>query len=375
MILEQAPEQVPAEGEQGALEGPVVPLLVSGRGQAALAGQAGRLAGFLSERSDVELPGVARSLVSARSALVDRAVVVAADREGAVAGLEAVSRGEWAPGVVTAVGESAAGGVAFVFPGQGAQWVGMGADLLGSSVVFARRMDECARVLDPLTGWSLLEVVRGAGGPSLDAVDVVQPVSFAVMVSLASVWEACGVRADAVVGHSQGEIAAAVVAGVLSLEDAATVVVGRSGLIAARLSGRGGMASIAAGVDQVRALLTGHEGVEIAAVNGPRSVVVAGDQQALTDLISACERDGLRIRRIPVDYGSHSAQVEEIEEELRAVLAGITPRAGTVPFYSTVTGEPVDTTTLDAGYWYRNLRQTVRFEEATQALAAAGHRV
>ncbi|MFE5908516.1 type I polyketide synthase [Streptomyces wedmorensis] len=375
VILEQAPEQVPAEGEQGALEGPVVPLLVSGRGQAALAGQAGRLAGFLSGRSDVELPGVARSLVSARSALADRAVVVAADRDAAVAGLEAVSRGEWAPGVVTAVGESAAGGVAFVFPGQGAQWVGMGADLLGSSVVFARRMDECARVLDPLTGWSLLEVVRGAGGPSLDAVDVVQPVSFALMVSLASVWEACGVRPDAVVGHSQGEIAAAVVAGVLSLEDAATVVVGRSGLIAARLSGRGGMASIAAGVEQVRALLAGYEGVEIAAVNGPRSVVVAGEQQALADLIGVCERDGLRIRRIPVDYGSHSVQVEEIEEELREALAGITPRAGTVPFYSTVTGEPVDATTLDAGYWYRNLRQTVRFEEATQALVAAGHRV
>ncbi|MGW8358623.1 SDR family NAD(P)-dependent oxidoreductase [Streptomyces wedmorensis] len=375
VILEQAPEQVPPSGESSAVFGGVVPLLVSGRGQAALAGQAGRLAGFLSERGDGELTDVARSLVTSRGALNDRAVVVAADREEAVAGLEALARGESNPDLVTAVGGAVKGRTAFVFPGQGAQWVGMGADLLGSSVVFARRMDECARVLDPLTGWSLLEVVRGTGGPSLDAVDVVQPVSFAVMVSLASVWEACGVRADAVVGHSQGEIAAAVVAGVLSLEDAATVVVERSGLIAARLSGRGGMASIAAGVEQVQALLTGYEGVEIAAVNGPQSVVVAGEQQALTDLIGVCEKDGVRIRRIPVDYGSHSVQVEEIEEELREALAGITPRAGTVPFYSTVTGEPVDTTTLDAGYWYRNLRQTVRFEEATQALVAAGHRV
>ncbi|MFE5981008.1 type I polyketide synthase [Streptomyces wedmorensis] len=379
VILEQAPlaeqalEQSP---EPGVFSGPHVPLLVSGRGQAALAGQAGRLAGFLSEHAEDELTDVARSLVTTRGTLTDRAVIVATDRDEAVSGLEALARDEWAPGVVTAFGGAVKGRTAFVFPGQGAQWVGMGADLLGSSVVFARRMDECARVLDPLTGWSLLEVVRGAGGVSLDAVDVVQPVSFAVMVSLASVWEACGVRADAVVGHSQGEIAAAVVAGVLSLEDAATVVVGRSGLIAARLSGRGGMASIAAGVEQVRALLAGCEGVGIAAVNGPRSVVVAGEQQALTDLITACGAAGIQTRELTLANGvaGHTAQVEEIEEELRAALAGITPRAGTVPFYSTVTGEPVDTTTLDAGYWYRNLRQTVRFEEAIQALAAAGHR-
>ncbi|MFQ6148740.1 SDR family NAD(P)-dependent oxidoreductase, partial [Streptomyces seoulensis] len=178
-----------------------------------------------------------------------------------------------------------------------------------------------------------------------------------------------------VVGHSQGEIAAAVVAGVLSLEDGAAVVVERSRLIGARLSGGGGMASVAADVEQVRTLLAGYEGLEVAAVNGPRSVVVAGSDPGLASLITDCEASGLRARRIPVDYASHSARVEEIEEDLRAVLAGVTPGAGRVPFYSTVTGEPIDTTTLDAGYWYRNLRRTVRFEAATRALAAAGHRV
>ncbi|APS22776.1 beta-ketoacyl synthase [Streptomyces sp. Tue 6075] len=375
VVLEQAPEQVPVGGEQGVLEGPVVPLVVSGRGQAGLAGQAGRLAGFLAGRDDVELVDVARSLAGTRGSLVDRAVVVAGGRGEAVAGLEAVARGEWVPGVVSAVGEGVSGRVVFVFPGQGAQWVGMGADLLGSSGVFARRLGECARVLDPLTGWSLLEVVRGVGGVSLDGVDVVQPVSFAVMVSLAAVWEACGVVPDAVVGHSQGEIAAAVVGGVLSLEDAARVVVERSRLIGARLSGCGGMVSVAAGVERVEGLLDGFEGVEIAAVNGPQSVVVAGEQEALDGLVGVCEGVGVRVRRIPVDYASHTVQVEEIEEELGSVLAGIAPGVGRVPFYSTVTGAPVDTATLDAGYWYRNLRHTVRFEEATRALAAAGHRV
>ncbi|MFQ6148764.1 SDR family NAD(P)-dependent oxidoreductase, partial [Streptomyces seoulensis] len=177
-----------------------------------------------------------------------------------------------------------------------------------------------------------------------------------------------------VVGHSQGEIAAAVVAGVLSLEDGAAVVVERSRLIAARLSGGGGMASVATDVEQVRTLLAGYEGLEVAAVNGPRSVVVAGSDPALASLIADCEASGLRARRIPVDYASHSARVEEIEEELRTVLAGVTPGAGRVPFYSAVTGEPIDTTTLDAGYWYRNLRHTVRFESAIRALAADGFR-
>ncbi|MFQ6148807.1 type I polyketide synthase, partial [Streptomyces seoulensis] len=183
VIIEEAPpaERTSEESpEPGVFAGPDLPLLVSGRGEAALAGQAGRLAKFLAEHAEHELTDVTRSSVTTRAALPDRAVVVASGREEAVAGLEAAARGEWAPGVVTAFGGAVKGRTAFVFPGQGAQWVGMGADLLGVSGVFARRLGECARVLDRLTGWSLLEVVRGGGGVSWDAVDVVQPVSFAV---------------------------------------------------------------------------------------------------------------------------------------------------------------------------------------------------
>ncbi|MER5362081.1 SDR family NAD(P)-dependent oxidoreductase [Streptomyces sp. NPDC002785] len=377
VILEQAPETAPGgeSGTPGVLGGGAVPLALSARGRAGLAGQAQNLASFLGEQPDMSALDTARSLIRTRSLLPERAVVVAGDRDEALAGLEALGKGESAPGVVTGEGGSVNGRKVLVFPGQGAQWAGMGADLLDASPVFAARMAQCAKVLDPLTGWSLLDVIRQAdGAPSLDAVDVVQPVSFAVMVSLAALWEACGVVPDAVVGHSQGEIAAACVAGGLTLRDAATVVALRSRAIAAGLSGRGGMASIAADADRVAELIKQWPGeIDIAAVNGPAAIVVAGERKALRELVLTCEESGVRVREIPVDYASHSVHVESIESELHTTLAKIAPRSGAVPFYSTVTGALFDTAGLDAGYWYRNLRRTVRFDPAVRALAAAGH--
>ncbi|MEX0167531.1 SDR family NAD(P)-dependent oxidoreductase [Streptomyces sp. LMG1-1-1.1] len=379
VILEQAPETAPG-GEHatpGVLGGDVVPLALSARGRAGLAGQARNLASFLGGQPDVSALDAARALIRTRGLLPERAVVVASDRAEALAGLEALGKGESAPGVVTGVGGSVNARKVFVFPGQGAQWAGMAADLLDASPVFTARMEECAKALDPLTGWSLLDVIRQAeGAPSLDAVDVVQPVSFAVMVSLAALWQACGVVPDAVVGHSQGEIAAACVAGGLTLEDAATVVALRSRAIATTLSGRGGMASIAADADRVAELIKRWPGeIEIAAVNGPASIVVAGRRESLRELVLACEQSGVRVREIPVDYASHSAHVEAVESELHTTLANIAPRPGAVPFYSTVTGGLLDTAELDAGYWYRNLRRTVRFDPTVRALAAAGHGV
>ncbi|WP_126896613.1 type I polyketide synthase, partial [Streptomyces sp. WAC 01420] len=253
----------------------------------------------------------------------------------------------------------------FVFPGQGSQWSGMAVELLGSSAVFAARFGECERALEPFVDWSLAEVVRSG---VYDRVDVVQPVLWAVMVSLAAVWESVGVRPDAVVGHSQGEIAAAVVAGALSLEDGARVVALRSRAIRG-LAGRGGMVSVPLPVDEVRGLLP--EGVWVAAVNGPLSVVVAGDPAGLETVLSSVER----ARRVPVDYASHSAHVEEIRQEILDVLAPVSPHSGRIPFYSTVTGGLLDTTALDADYWYRNLRRTVELETTVRALAAASHGV
>ncbi|MEU7584332.1 SDR family NAD(P)-dependent oxidoreductase [Streptomyces sp. NPDC041068] len=388
VILEQAPEseQVPeweSESESAvASADPVEPLalpwLLSARGAEALRDQAARLLSHLQADPALSPIDVGWSLASGRTEFGHRAALVARDRDGLVSCLETLARGESAPGVVTgpAGGTSAGsrGRVVFVFPGQGAQWAGMGVELLDASPVFAERLGECAAALSEFVDWSLVDVLRGvAGAPSLERVDVVQPVSWAVMVSLAEVWRSMGVEPSAVVGHSQGEIAAACVAGGLSLRDGARVVALRSQAIAEHLAGRGGMMSVALPLAEVESRLEGWVGrLEIAAVNGPSSTVVAGEPDALDELLAACEAEGVRARRVPVDYASHTSHVELIEDELARVLGDITPQPARVPFYSAVTGQPVETTGLDAGYWYRNLRQTVRFEESIGALSGAG---
>ncbi|MFJ2598877.1 type I polyketide synthase [Streptomyces erythrochromogenes] len=357
---------------------PALPYVLSAKSPAALAAQAARLAQHLRGAGAATEPaGVAHALATTRTAMTHRATVVAADATTLLAGLDALAeaRGQASPAVLEGTADSD-GDTVFVFPGQGSQWPGMALELLDTSPVFAARMAECAAALDAYTDWSLLDVLRGAeSAPGLDRVDVVQPVLFAVMVSLAELWQAHGVRPAAVVGHSQGEIAAACVAGALTLDDAARVVALRSQALTA-LSGQGGMVSVAQPADAVRARLAPWgERLSLAAVNGPTSVVVSGEPNALDALLDACARDGIRARRIPVDYASHSAQVTRIEEELRTTLAPVAPRAARIPLYSTVTGAAVDTTLLDAAYWYANLRGTVEFEHATRALLDAGHRV
>ncbi|WP_410606951.1 acyltransferase domain-containing protein [Amycolatopsis sp. lyj-109] len=383
LILEEAPDaglpQLVVSGNSGSNPNyhsrpSVVPVVVSARG--ALAGQAGRLAAFLSE-SDEPLSDVAGALVSGRSLFGDRAVVVAGTHEEASAGLAALARGESTPDVVTGsvAASGAPGKVVWVFPGQGSQWAGMGRELLESSPVFAERIAECAAALDPWIDWSLLDVLRGEG--DLDRVDVLQPACFAVMVGLAAVWQSVGVRPDAVVGHSQGEIAAACVAGALSLPDAAKVVALRSQAIAAKLAGRGGMASVALSEEDAVAQLTPWaDRVEVAAVNSPSSVVVAGDAEALDQVLEALSAQEIRVRRVAVDYASHTRHVEDIQEPLAEALAGIEAQAPSLPFFSTLTGDWItDSGVVDGGYWYRNLRNQVGFGPAVAELLGLGHRV
>jgi acyl transferase domain-containing protein len=371
VLVEQAPAADAPDAERPTSDGLLLPWVLSGRGVAALRGQAARLVPVL-EDDDRALVDVAFSLATSRASFSERAVVVAADRAEVLIGLDAVTQGVSASGVVTGSAD-VEGRTAFVFPGQGSQWVGMAVELLGASPVFAASFERCEAALGPWVDWSLSDVVRGQ---SLDRVDVVQPALWAVLVSLAELWQSFGVAPDAVVGHSQGEIAAAYIAGALSLEDAARVVALRSKAIAA-LAGTGGMASIAEPVAVVEARIAAggwQDVVSVAAVNGPSSVVVSGQPGALADLVAAAQAEDVRARVIPVDYASHSAQVEAIESELLAALADIQPRTGWIPMLSTVTGEWIDTATLDATYWYTNLRQTVRFEEATRALLDEGFR-
>nr|WP_103336602.1 type I polyketide synthase [Amycolatopsis sp. CA-126428] len=366
LIIEEAPEE-PAAPAPVPVD--VVPLVISARSNGSLAGQAQRLTGV-----DVPLAQLAGALVSGRAVLEERAVVVAGSDEEARGGLGALARGEAAPGVVTG-SAGKPGKVVWVFPGQGTQWAGMGRELLDASPVFAERIKECAAALDQWTGWSLLDVLRGDG--DLDRVDVLQPACFAVMVGLAAVWESVGVRPDAVVGHSQGEIAAACVSGALSLEDAAKVVALRSRAIAAELSGRGGMASVALSEPEANARLALWDGrIEVAAVNGPSSVVIAGDAQALSEALEVLAGDGVRVRQVAVDYASHTRHVEDIRDTLAETLAGITAQAPAVPYFSTVTGEWItEAGVLGGGYWYRNLRNQVGFGPAVAALVEQGHGV
>ncbi|MET8851708.1 acyltransferase domain-containing protein [Amycolatopsis sp. NPDC004625] len=344
---------------------------MSARSGGSLAGLAGRLAAVLEREP---LGGVAGSLVSGRATLNERAVVVAGSAGEAQAGLQALARGENAPGVVTGTAGKP-GKVVWVFPGQGSQWAGMGRELLEESPVFAERIKECAAALEQWTDWSLLDVLRG-DADLLDRVDVVQPASFAMMVGLAAVWSSLGVVPDAVLGHSQGEIAAACVSGALSLDDAAKVVALRSQAIAADLAGRGGMASVALSEEDAAARIgPWADRVEVAAVNSPSSVVIAGDAEALDDALNALEADGVRARRVAVDYASHTRHVEAIAETLDRTLAGISAQAPVIPFYSTVLGTWLEEGVVDGGYWYRNLRQQVRFGPSVAALAGLGHTV
>ncbi|MFD9089183.1 type I polyketide synthase, partial [Streptomyces prasinus] len=386
VILEAAPQPVDVAGTATAEEPPraggVVPWVLSGRTEQALRGQAARLHTRLQdvagEGDDGPTAGeIGFSLATTRAALGHRAVVLGSDPADLRRALEALAEGREVADTVTGVAGSAQTGPVLVFPGQGSQWLGMGRELAAWSPVFRQSLQECAAALEPYVDWgrSLGEVLDSDDQTLWNRVDVVQPVLWALMVSLARLWRACGVVPSAVVGHSQGEIAAAVVAGGLTLTDGARVVALRSRALRA-LAGRGGMVSLATGPAVAEELVAGLGGrASVAAVNGPDSTVVSGEPDALDELMVLCEAQGVRARRVPVDYASHSAQVEELREQILTDLAPIRPVSSGVALYSSVTGGRIDTAVMDADYWYQNLRSLVRFDEATGVLLTDGRSV
>uniref|UniRef100_UPI003570ED33 type I polyketide synthase n=1 Tax=Micromonospora okii TaxID=1182970 RepID=UPI003570ED33 len=345
---------------------------VSARTTAALAGQAARLARHVREHGDLASAAVGWSLATTRSTLDHRAAVVGATTEELLAGLDALAGGHPAGHLVTGTVTGTGAGPVFVFPGQGAQSARMASGLVGRTPVFDARLAQCQAALAPYLDVDLVSVLTGDDESWLERVEVVQPVLWAVGIALAAVWGAAGVVPEAVIGHSQGEIGAACVAGILTLEDAAKTVALRSRALAV-LRGTGAMASVDLSADAIAERLAGFPGVGVAAVNGPSTVVVSGPPQPVADLVEACQAEGIRARLIPVDYASHSESVQDVAEQLRADLADVTPQPGTVKLVSTLTGEWVDPASMTADYWYENLRRTVRFDAAVRVAVAAGH--
>lgn len=256
------------------------------------------------------------------------------------------------------------GGAVFVFPGHGSRWAEMAIELMGSAQAFSDEMNACEVAFSEFFDASMLEALRDRGGAQRS--DVAQSVSFAVMVSLAAQWRALGIHPDAVLGHSDGEIAAAYVAGGLSLREAAMVVANRTKATAS-IAGLGGMASIELPVERVQTLLEPWGlTISVAAQNGPSSTVVTGYANALDELVERLARENVAVERIPVDYAPHCEQVDELRETLRDSLSGLRPRSSDIAFISALTGAQLDTAILDGDYWYANLRQPVLFEQAVR---------
>jgi acyl transferase domain-containing protein/acyl carrier protein len=309
-------------------------------------------------------------VASRRTPLEHRAAFVAADRAALVAQLRGYAAG--APAAAEGVAADRPR-VAFVFPGQGGQWVGMARELLEREPAFREALLAADGAARAVTGWSVVERLRAApDAPGLSDIDVVQPVLLAVSVAYAAWWRSLGVEPAAVVGHSMGEVGAAYLAGVLDLGQAMRVVCRRSALMR-RVAGRGAMALVDLGREEAEARLRGREHeLAVAVSNSPRASVLSGDPAALDAVLAELEREGVFCRRVKVDVASHSPQMTPLAAELATELAGLAPGAAALPLYSTVLGRRVEGRELGADHWGRNLRQPVLFAQTVAALLADG---
>ncbi len=370
VILEEAPQPAPAPAAPVSVALETVPLVVSGRTEETLRANAARLAERLEE-SGAKLVDVAYSLATRRTAFEERMVLGATDAASAIERLKEAAAGALPKGAVRARAQE--GRVVFLYPGQGSQSVGMCRSLL-KDAAFRADLEACDAALRPHTGFSVVEVLEQgeeAQKASLAKVTVVQPLLWAVAVALTRLWERWGVKPAAVVGHSQGEVAAAVVAGALTLEEGARVVAVRSRLVAG-LSGDGAMASVGLPVAEVEARLKERKSsANVAVVNSRQSTAIAGERQAVEALVAEYEAAGVFCRRIAVDYASHSPQVDAALPGIREELKGLRPSTAKVAMYSTVTGGKVEGTELSGGYWADNLRKPVRLDLALEALGGA----
>ncbi|MET9543520.1 SDR family NAD(P)-dependent oxidoreductase, partial [Streptomyces sp. NPDC006553] len=379
VILEESPAAEPAEPAEPAVAEPVVvtpemrgpvPWVVSGRGDAGLRGQAAQLAEFARGRADIDAAGVAAALMN-RGVLEDRAVVVGVDVAELVAGLDALAEGVPGEGLVT--GSPVVGKSAVLFTGQGSQFAGMGAQLYERFESFAGVVDEVCAVADELLPEPLRPVLFGEDGRGdlIDQTVFAQVGLVALEVGLWRVLVESGVRADVLVGHSVGEISAAVAAGVLTLPDAVRLACVRGRLMQG-IPGDGVMASAAAPVEEVQERIAGLAGVWVAAVNAPGAVVVAGEADAVRGVVEQLDADGVRTRWLPVSHAFHTPLMEPILEEFAAAIADLPFGSAEIPVVSTVTGELAGADFGSPAYWVRHARQPVRFSESVDMAHQSG---
>ncbi|WP_329199402.1 MULTISPECIES: type I polyketide synthase [unclassified Streptomyces] len=350
-----------------------VPVLVSARRPEALAAQAARLADHVDAHPDHALSDTAWSLATTRAALEHRAVVVADSYAELTRGLRALAADPTlpAPGTVTGAARPDAL-TAVLFTGQGSQRIGMGRELHAVYPVFARAFDEAVAALDAHLDTPLRDTMWGEDSAPLDATGRAQPALFACEVALYRLVESWGVRPDFLAGHSIGELAAAHVSGILTLPDAARLVAAR-GRLMQDLPGGGAMAAVEAGEEEVEPLLTADVG--IAALNGPRAVVVSGTEEAVTALAEHFRAQGRKTKRLAVSHAFHSPLMEPMLDAFRAVAESIRYGTPRIPIVSTVTGELLGADeAAHADYWVRHVRQSVRFSDAVGQLAAKGVR-
>ncbi|OBF44773.1 polyketide synthase [Mycobacterium sp. 852002-50816_SCH5313054-b] len=368
VIVEEPPTEPesPAPPRDGA--DPVVPWVVSARSERALADQAARLAANVGADPGADVVDVGWSLATTRSAFEHRAVLIGADRAALLEGFAGLASGS--PGAAAVVGSARSlGKTVFMFPGQGSQWLGMGAELYGRFPEFARAFDEAAAALDGHLRLPLRQVVWGDDPELLESTEFAQPALFAIEVALASLWRSWGVLPDIVMGHSVGELAAAHVAGALSLADAACVVAAR-GRLMARLPAGGAMVAVAATEAEVAPMLT--EGASIAAVNGPEAVVVSGERGAVDAVVDRLAKLGRRVHRLAVSHAFHSPLMDPMIDDFAAVLDGISVAEPRIGLVSNLTGELAGPGYGSKAYWLGHVREPVRLVDGLRLAESLG---
>ncbi|MFP4441291.1 MAG: acyltransferase domain-containing protein, partial [Chloroflexaceae bacterium] len=378
LVLEEPPQPArPSTPDELTAQDRSVVLTLSAHNAHALRSLAQRYTGFLSEQvdgTDVTLADVCYTASLRRTHHPERLALVGATATELATHLDAFAQDLPCPGLSLGnADDSNRPRVAFICSGQGAQWSGMARLLLQREPLFRQTIEQCDEAMRPFVSWSLLELLENDANNSWMEQDTMQPALFAMTVALGTLWKSWGVTPDAVIGHSLGEVAAAYLAGILSLEDAARVICRRSQLMH-RAGGQGAVAMAELTVAEAQAVLVGYENeLAIAGINGPNSVLLAGDPSALECVLELLQERNVFCRKVKMNVASHTFQMEPLVGELTAALAEVRPQPGTVPFYSTVQAEVIAGQHCTASYWARNVREPVRFGPTVQQLLTDGY--